>query len=131
MAYSSDKSICFECENNYSLVSNNCLKNKILGCKKEQFNSCTECYQPFELSSGHCSIDNCKSYSDFGCVACECGYYITKDRICLKIEEGCIRHQKGVCTDCYPPFQLQGASCVLDGCRKMSGLHCDECMPEY
>ena len=49
----------------------------------------------------------------------------------MKVEEGCIRYQKGHCTDCYPPFKLKGTSCSIEGCIEMESGKCEKCEEPY
>ena len=123
--------VCQKCLPNFSLVTNTCLRNKILGCKHEENYSCTSCFTPFKNEEGRCTINKCKDYNDFGCESCDCGFYLTRTGECKKIDEGCIRYQKGICTDCYPPYTLQGIGCVIDGCQELESGRCSRCGPEY
>ena len=116
--------VCVDCTKNHSLVNNACLLNTILGCKKEVDHTCKECYEPFSLKDGHCEINECKSYNDFGCTACHCGYFITDSRTCSEMSPGCLRYQRGTCTDCLPNFKLKGNICDMDGCKKSKGAQC-------
>ena len=47
------------------------------------------------------------------------------------MQKGCIRYQKGHCTDCYPPFKLKGSTCVIEGCEKLENGECVTCKEGY
>lgn len=74
--------ICTECNYGFSLLNNLCVRNSVLGCKKEVSHICRECYKPFVLSNGNCDITNCKTYNEYKCVACNCGYFLTSEGVC-------------------------------------------------
>jgi len=57
------------------------------------------------------------TYNDFGCVACECAFYITPNNVCKSMREGCIRYLRGKCIDCLPSWRLKGNDCILPGCQ--------------
>lgn len=101
--------------------------NSILGCKNEVEHVCKECYKPFKSEGGDCIIAHCKKYNDYGCVACECGYFLTPQGICKRIQTGCVRYQRGQCTDCLPNFKLKGSDCEIEGCLDMKDLKCTRC----
>lgn len=111
--------VCTECKPNFSLINNACVKNKILGCQNEINHKCLKCHEPFEKKQEHCEIKNCVSYNDFGCTACDCGYFLNFRNVCEEIHAGCIRYQRGVCNDCHTNFKLKGTSCVMEGCAKL------------
>jgi hypothetical protein len=83
------------------------------------------------LGNNHCSVANCKSHNDFGCTTCECGYYLTPDRKCNEMTNGCIRYSRGNCVDCMHNFVLKGNVCEIEGCNKMEGVKCVECKETY
>jgi hypothetical protein len=56
-------------------------------------------------------VPNCNNHNDFGCTGCECGYYLTADNRCASVDQGCIRYQRGICTDCMAQFKLKGGVC--------------------
>lgn len=76
-------------------------------------------------------MSNCQSHNEFGCVACECGFYLTPDRKCNQIAQGCIRYNRGICTDCMANFQLKGGVCDIEGCLKIDGIRCAQCADGY
>ena len=104
-----------------------CLKNTILGCQIEnEAGGCKKCYEPiFRLVDKHCEVDNCRSVNEYGCIACECGFYLTEGGICNEMMPGCLRYQRGVCTDCQKNWISQRGVCIIEGCLKMNGLECD------
>jgi hypothetical protein len=93
--------------------------------------NCQECFSPFQLTSYQCSISNCKSLNDFGCVACECGYYLTESRTCQKIPQGCLKNVRGACVECLPHYKLKGGVCVIEGCQSYIGSDCQSCSENY
>ena len=109
---------CQACKVNYSLIFGDCKHNILLGCKEEkEDHTCKQCYEPFQLFGSHCDIGDCQTLNDYGCVACECGFYLTEERKCQKIERGCMRHQRGRCVNCFPHFELKkNGTCLIDGC---------------
>ena len=105
---------CTECEQDYSLILSQCRRNSLLGCKYEtSSHTCQECYPPFTLNGQHCDIDQCRILNDYGCVSCECGFYLTPDRDCKPISPGCLRYEKGICRDCLPHYKLKGGVCEI------------------
>ena len=44
---------------------------------------------------------------------------------------GCIRYQRGYCTDCMPNFKLKGNRCEIDGCDKIIENVCMSCKDGY
>jgi hypothetical protein len=78
---------------------------------------CHKCLEPFKKKEDHCEIANCLTYNDFGCTACDCGYYLTPQNICSEVQPGCIRYQRGICSDCQAHFKLRGGSCIMEGCQ--------------
>ena len=77
---------CKKCNIEYSLIFSECKHNSLLGCKIEQSDhTCSECHKPFTLENRQCFIKDCKTYNDFGCISCECGFYITENRSCAKM----------------------------------------------
>ena len=60
-----------------------------------------------------CNIKNCRSLNDYGCVSCECGYYLAPDGTCSDISYGCLRYEKGVCKDCQPHYKLKSGVCQI------------------
>lgn len=127
----STRAVCTACTNGHSLYNNICVSNSILGCKNEIDHVCKECYKPFFVSNGNCEISHCKTYNDYKCVACECGFFLTSDGICKSMETGCVRYQRGQCTDCLPNFRLKGSQCLIEGCSQMTGLKCTACSTAY
>lgn len=125
------KTICTECSYGYSLISNLCVQNSVLGCKNEVSHICQECYKPFTLANGNCDITNCKTYNEYKCVACHCGYFLTFDGTCKANEVGCVRYQRSQCTDCLPGFLLKGSKCDKEGCLDLNGIKCKKCGPKY
>jgi hypothetical protein len=119
------------CKKGFSLYNNNCVENSIVGCKKEVDHVCQECFPLFTLNNGHCIISQCKSYNDYSCVTCECGYYLTSQGNCKKMDTGCVRYQRGQCTDCLPNFKLKGNECLIEGCEEIKGLRCVKCSKGY
>lgn len=105
--------------------------NSILGCKNELDHVCKECYKPFTLLDGHCEINHCKTYNDYKCVACNCGYFLTQNGICKPMDTGCVRYQRGQCTDCLPNFRLKGSVCQIQGCLDIKNLKCIQCEDNY
>lgn len=78
-----DNGKCADCKNDYSLVLGHCRHNFLLGCRLEEADhTCKDCFSPFTMNGNHCYIPKCKTYNDYGCVGCECGYYLTADRSC-------------------------------------------------
>ncbi|CAM6005797.1 unnamed protein product [Sphagnum balticum] len=123
---------CNQCDPDYSLVLNECKHNYLLGCKNEQpDHTCQECYHPFELQNYHCLIPNCKALNDFGCVSCECGFYLTQIRGCQKLPDGCLKSSRGVCVECLPHYKLKGGSCVIEGCSDYEDEGCKSCSEDY
>ena len=128
----SQRKVCTECAHGYSLYSNICVMNSILGCKNEVDHICKECYKPFKLQvSGDCKIENCKTYNDYKCVACECGFFLAPNGICKRMQTGCVRYQRGECTDCLPNFTLKGSTCEIEGCIELQDLKCKVCNDKY
>jgi len=113
------------------LINNLCAQNSVLGCKNEVNYVCKECIKPFSLNNGNCYISNCKTYNEYRCAACECGYYLTIDGICKPMELGCVRYQRGQCTDCLPNYKLKGSTCDMEGCTDLDGLSCKKCDDKY
>lgn len=108
---------CADCKNDYSLVLGHCRHNFLLGCRLEEADhTCKDCFAPFKKNGNHCDIPHCKSYNDFGCVGCECGYYLTGEKDCKEVSSGCVRYQRGICSNCLPHYKLKGGSCQIDGC---------------
>ena len=104
----------------------------LLGCRtEEQDHTCKECFEPFRMVGNHCSIENCKTFNDYGCTNCECGYYLTSDRNCREIEPGCLRYQRGKCINCISHYKLKGGACQIDGCKDYSGNSCEKCDDNY
>lgn len=126
-----DMVICDQCEPGNSLMNNNCLPNSILGCKDQVGEVCNDCYDPFFEKNNHCEVPNCKSHNEYGCVSCECGFYLTPDRKCSEITQGCIRYNRGVCSDCMQHFKLKGGICDIEGCLKLDGIRCVQCDSAY
>lgn len=122
---------CTDCAYGFSLINNLCVENSVLGCRTEVSHVCKECYKPFKLANGNCEIANCKTYNEYSCVACNCGYYLNTDGICKSAELGCVRYQRGHCTDCLPDFKLKGNSCEMEGCLDLQGLRCKACESHY
>lgn len=100
-----------KCVSGYSLVNNLCLQSLILGCEFEENDVCGKCAAPFHKVKDHCEIKDCASYNEYGCVACECGFYLTNEGKCKELASGCIRYQRGVCSDCQPHFTLKNSKC--------------------
>jgi hypothetical protein len=119
------------CKAGFSLFNNNCVENSIVGCKKEVDHVCQDCHPLFTLSNGHCIIGHCKAYNDYSCVACDCGFYLTPQGACKKMEAGCVRYQRGQCTDCLPNFRLKGSQCIIEGCEEVNALRCIKCAKGY
>ena len=126
-----NKQICTDCFHGFSLYNNICVMNSILGCKAEVDHVCKECYKPYKLEDGDCKIQNCKTYNDYKCVARECGYFLTPQGVCKRMQTGCVRYQRGQCTDCLPNFRLKGNDCEIEGCLNMNDLKCTKCSEEY
>jgi len=105
------KTICTTCAYGHSLINNFCVENSILGCRREVDHVCKECHKPFFISNGNCEISNCKTYNEYKCVTCNCGYYLTFEGVCKAMDLGCIRYQRGQCTDCLPSYKLKGNKC--------------------
>lgn len=126
-----ERKICTDCDQGFSLYNNICVQNSILGCKNEVDHVCKECYRPFNLNNGHCDIQHCKSYNDYKCVACQCGYFLTDKGVCKTMDTGCVRYQRGQCTDCLPNFRLKGNQCEIEGCLDLKSLKCNRCSSEY
>lgn len=93
--------------------------------------TCQECFEPFQLKNGQCDISDCQTLNDYGCVTCECGFYLTKDRTCAEIDQGCIRYERGHCVNCLSHYKLKGGACQIDGCEEYSGQACTKCHPDY
>lgn len=72
-------------------------------------------------------MPNCQTINDFGCVTCQCGFYLTKDRLCLKSESGCLRYERAKCIDCLNHYRLKGGVCEIEGCKKYDQNACLEC----
>ena len=87
--------------------------------------------KPFTLNNGNCLIEHCKSYNDYKCVTCNCGYYLSNAGICKKIETGCVRYQRGECTDCLPNFRLKGSQCEVEGCEELKDMKCVKCSSNF
>lgn len=114
------------------MIYGKCRHNLLLGCKVElNDHRCKECFAPFELSEYNCGIRNCKRYNDYGCYACECGFYITENRACKKYEDGCMKYDRGICTECMPHFKLRGGMCMIDGCLTHKDHMCVDCKEDY
>jgi hypothetical protein len=56
---------------------------------------------------------------------------LNADKICKTIDPGCIRYQRGVCTDCLPAYKLKGNVCDMEGCTVKSGSSCTTCDSKY
>ena len=125
------RQVCTDCAQGYSLHENYCVMNSVLGCKNEVDHVCKECFKPFTLNNGNCEIQHCKSYNDFGCVACNCGYYLNKNGMCKVMEGGCIRYHRGECIDCLPAYTLKGNECQIEGCEDIQNLKCTRCSEGY
>ena len=111
---------------------NECKHNLLLGCEKEtQNHSCRKCYEPFELKNGVCDIQNCKTLNDWGCVHCECGFYLGSDGKCAQVSDGCLRYNRGHCVDCLEHYTLKGGECKIEGCSEYEGNSCKECSERY
>lgn len=54
--------------------------------------------------------------NDYGCVGCKCGFYLTEDKECKKIENGCLRLVRGNCMNCLPHYDLKDGKCLIEGC---------------
>ena len=123
---------CRMCLEEYSLLFGECRHNLLLGCRTELGDHrCADCFAPFELDSYSCRIKNCKSYNDYGCYSCECGYYVTEGYTCRKMEEGCLKYYRGSCSQCLPHYRLHGGSCLIEGCLKQTTRDCTSCGAEY
>lgn len=83
------------------------------------------------MTGSSCSIPNCTEYNDFGCVSCACGYFLTSERNCKKMVEGCVRYQRGVCINCAAHYKLKGGFCQIDGCAQYDGSSCLKCGENY
>jgi hypothetical protein len=105
--------------------------NLILGCKSEVDHVCKECYKPFRLNAGDCEIPYCKTYNDYKCVACDCGFFLESHGLCKPMVTGCVRYQRGQCVDCLPNFRLKGAECEMEGCKEIKDLKCVKCTADY
>ena len=82
--------------------------------------------------NNQCVIENCASLNDYGCFACECGFFVNADKSCSKITDGCLTYQRGVCKNCLPHYKLKGGSCTIEGCITYTDEKaCGECKPEY
>ena len=125
------RQVCTDCGSGFSLYNNICVSNSILGCKNELDHVCKECYKPFKLNNGNCEINHCKTYNDYQCVACQCGFFLTSRGVCKRIETGCVRYQRGQCTDCLPIFRLKGSQCEIEGCEEVDNLKCKKCSEDY
>lgn len=126
------QNLCIKCVDDYSLILSECRHNTLLGCKTEAFShTCDICYFPFELNRNHCDIPDCRMLNDYGCTACECGFYLTEDRRCKTIARGCMRYERGVCNDCLPHYKLKGSICEIEGCLKYDGNYCRDCDSKY
>lgn len=79
------------------------------------------------MNGNHCDIAHCKSYNDFGCVGCECGYYLSADKTCKEVTSGCIQYSRGMCANCLPHYKLKGGFCQIDGCLSYQGSSCERC----
>lgn len=44
---------------------------------------------------------------------------------------GCLRYQRGYCTDCLKNFKLKGSVCDIDGCEKINGNECKKCKQNF
>ena len=127
-----DAGKCKKCSNEYSLIFGECKHNSLLGCKVEDENhSCRQCYKPFVLENNHCYIPNCKALNDYGCVSCECGFFITEDRRCQKLPCGCLKVTRGVCVECLPHYKLTGGVCSIEGCLSLANNRCTDCKADY
>ena len=128
----SEEGECQKCRSDHSLVLGACRHNLLLGCRTEQEDhSCKECFAPFKLNANHCDIPNCKQFNDFGCTACDCGYYLTPQRDCKEADQGCLRYQRGSCINCLPHYKLKGGVCQIDGCIEYFGNFCEKCDEHY
>lgn len=76
-------------------------------------------------------IKDCRRYNDFGCYACQCGYYITDAKSCRKYEDGCMKYYRSMCTECMPHFKLRGGVCMIDGCLQHQDHKCVTCSDNY
>lgn len=54
-----------------------------------------------------------------------------KDGSCEKLAPGCIRYQRGVCTDCQPHFIMDAGKCIIKGCEEREDLECKKCEDGY
>jgi hypothetical protein len=92
--YASDGT-CEECRSGFSFIAESCKRNLLLGCKSERpDHTCTDCWEPFKLNQDHCSIDNCLLLNDYGCYACDCGFYLTHEQDCKPFQPGCMRYSR-------------------------------------
>ena len=123
---------CKKCDNEYSLIFGECRHNILLGCKVEQADhTCLECFKPFQLDNYQCVIPACKSYNDYGCYACECGFFITNTHSCQKMLDGCIKTYRGTCVECLPHYKLKGGACAIEGCLESIDGVCAACKSDY
>lgn len=90
-----------------------------------------KCFSPFKLDGKHCDIEHCRKFNDFGCVTCECGFYLTEERDCMEVSQGCLRYSKGKCINCLPHYKLKGGVCEIDGCLEYSGFECNKCDEDF
>lgn len=127
-----DGSKCEKCETEFSLIFGECRHNGLLGCRSENSDhTCNECIKPFVLDNFNCVIPNCKRINDYGCYACECGFFITESRTCQRMAVGCLKNYRGVCTECLPHYKLKGGVCTLEGCLEFSSNVCSSCKSDY
>ena len=104
----------------------------IVGCKAQSNGQCVECFNPFKLSSGKCTIDNCLTLGDFGCGACQSGYYLKPDGLCYKNDLGCSLYRAGTCYACQYPYILENGQCKIDGCSNYGTTgSCSSCSSPY
>jgi hypothetical protein len=65
--------------------------------------------------------------NEYGCVRCSEGFYLTKNRSCVRNQVGCIKHFREDCQLCLPQFKLINGKCLMDGCKAYGPNGCTAC----
>lgn len=110
---------------------------QISNCQNYTVNGeCVSCLPGNKLVSGFCyptlNLENCQSQSDYGCVECSEGFYLTPSRSCVKFEAGCLKYYQGICIACHPNFYLnQNKKCTIDGCQSYNFDSCAQCQQGF
>lgn len=129
---------CINCAQGYQNVRGRCFK-RLPNCKNYAENGiCLECKLGFELIRGLCSelislpsIPSCVSANEYGCVVCEAGTYLTKDRTCKSNQVGCLKYFRESCQLCLPEFKLVSGVCKMEGCTEYANNGCSQCSSAY